>query len=109
MGPPPSESPEVGQQVEAFIGRWGGREGGAERANFHSFLRELCDVIGVGKPEPAAAEPSHNDYVFERAVRRRDSDPSHHPRYIDLYKRRCFIMEAKQSRRCCTRSPAMAM
>ncbi|WP_040592644.1 class I SAM-dependent DNA methyltransferase, partial [Mesorhizobium metallidurans] len=85
-------------QVEEFIHRWTAREGGAERANYQMFLSELCDVIGVTRPEPAGAEREHNDYVFERAVRTRDSDPVASSRRIDLYKKGCFILEAKQSR-----------
>ena len=84
--------------VESFVGRWTAREGGAERANYQMFLSEFCDVVGVARPEPAGAERRHNDYVFERAVRPRESDGGHAPKRIDLYKRDCFILEAKQSR-----------
>lgn len=84
--------------VEAFIERWTSREGGAERANYQMFLSELCDVIGVPRPEPAGVERDHNDYVFERAVRRRESDEIASSLRIDLYKRDAFILEAKQSR-----------
>jgi hypothetical protein len=38
--------------VDAFIQRWQGQEGGQERANYALFLTELCDLIGVGHPEP---------------------------------------------------------
>ena len=55
-------------QIDAFIVRWQGREGGQERANYGLFLTELCDVLGVPHPEPAAASTQENDYVFERAV-----------------------------------------
>jgi hypothetical protein len=85
-------------EAEAFIARWTAREGGAERANYQMFLAELCDVIGVPRPEPAGAERERNDYVFERAVRRRESDPVNSSLRIDLYKKGCFILEAKQSR-----------
>ncbi len=84
--------------IEAFIARWTAREGGAERANYQMFLSEFCDAIGVPRPEPAGAERTHNDYVFERAVRRRESDEIASSRRIDLYKKGCFILEAKQSR-----------
>lgn len=39
--------------IEDFIRRWTDREGGAERANYQMFLSELCDVIGVSRPEPS--------------------------------------------------------
>ena len=84
--------------VETFITRWTAREGGAERANYQMFLTELCDVIGVPRPDPAGAEREQNDYVFERAVRPRDSDATTAPKRIDLYRKNAFILEAKQSR-----------
>lgn len=84
--------------IEYFIKRWTDREGGAERANYQMFLSDLCDVLGVGRPEPAGADRAHNDYVFERAVRPRASDGGTAPKRIDLYKKNAFILEAKQSR-----------
>jgi hypothetical protein len=40
---------------DAFIARWQGRGGGQERANYALFLSELCDVLGVSRPDPASA------------------------------------------------------
>ncbi len=80
--------------VEQFIGRWSNRVGGAERANYALFLSELCDVLGVPRPDPASAVTDHNDYVFERAVQRSDGTTGR----IDLYRRDAFVLEAKQSR-----------
>ena len=77
MGRSPSRLTPSGAfalDIEDFISRWTAREGGAERANYQMFLSELCDVPGVAHPNPAGADRSHNDYVFERAVRRRESD-----------------------------------
>ena len=84
--------------IELFITRWQHREGGAERANYAMFLAELCDVLDVPRPDPAAATPSDNDYVFERAVRKIAPDGATTPGRIDLYKRGCFVLEAKQTR-----------
>jgi len=84
--------------VEDFIERWTGREGGAERANYQMFLSELCDLLDVERPHPAGADHAHNDYVFERAVRPRESEGATAPKRIDLYKKNAFILEAKQSR-----------
>jgi hypothetical protein len=84
--------------LEAFIARWQGREGGQERANYALFLSELCDVIGVGRPDPAGAGTDGNDYVFERAVRESNGNGTFSHRRIDLYKKHCFVLEAKQSR-----------
>ncbi len=84
--------------VDAFIHRWQGRECGQERANYGLFLIELCDVLDLPRPEPAGASSDRNDYVFERAVKKTDRDGAvSYPR-IDLYRRGCFILEAKQSR-----------
>jgi hypothetical protein len=47
--------------VGKFITRWTAREGGAERANYQMFLTELCDVLGVARPDPAGAERARND------------------------------------------------
>ena len=84
--------------VEHFISRWTGRVGGAERANYQMFLSEFCDVIGVPRPDVASGDRAQNDYVFERAVRPRGSADTTAPKRIDLYRRGCFILEAKQSR-----------
>ena len=77
--------------IQAFIDRWHG-SGAAERANYQLFLAELCDVIGVAHPQPASQDPHENAYVFEKRV------PSAHgtTNFIDLYKRSCFVLEAKQ-------------
>src|SRR5271169_5839634 len=92
--------PDTGQfsPLEAFISRWQGREGGQERANYALFLSELCDVLGVSRPDPASATTETNDYVFERAVQDPDTEGGVSHRRIDLYKRGCFVLEAKQSR-----------
>ncbi len=70
-------------QSAPFIARWQGREGGQERANYALFLTELCDAIGVARPDPASASTEQNDYVFERAV----TDPAPGPyatRFMDF-------------------------
>ncbi len=78
-------------KIEAFITRWRA-SGAAERANFQQFAIELCDLIGVAQPNPTRSEDAWNEYVFERAV------PLPHGTMgrIDLYKRGCFVLEAKQ-------------
>ena len=83
--------------VESFIARWDGRPGGAERANYAMFLAELTAVIGAPPPDPAAVR-GENDYCFERPVTERLRDGSSSTRRIDLYRRDCFVLEAKQSR-----------
>ncbi|WP_345741097.1 type IIL restriction-modification enzyme MmeI, partial [Brevundimonas aveniformis] len=84
--------------VEQFISRWTAARGGAERANYQIFLAELCDALGLPRPDPASDDPASNDYVFERGVKRRESEGMASTLRIDLYKRGAFILEAKQSR-----------
>jgi hypothetical protein len=55
-------------------------------------------LIGVDHPDQASANTDRNDYVFERAVRFQSDDGSTSLGRIDLYKRGCFVLEAKQSR-----------
>lgn len=84
--------------VERFIARWQGRDGGQERANYALFLTELCDLLGIDHPHPASAQHETNDYVFERVVKETARDGAISSKRIDLYKRDCFLLEAKQSR-----------
>lgn len=91
---PPSGEVTVAQ-VDAFIRRWEG-SGAAERANYQLFLSELCDIIGVSRPNPAVADDSLNDYVFERAVVFQHGDGNTSTGRMDLYRRGCFVLEAKQ-------------
>jgi hypothetical protein len=88
----------VAEAVEAFIKRWQGQEGGQERANYALFLTELCAVLGLASPDPASAAHEANDYVFERVVKETGREGAATSRRIDLYKRDCFVLEAKQSR-----------
>jgi hypothetical protein len=51
----------------AFITRWKA-SGAGERANCQLFLSELCDLIGVARPNPTRNDDRLNLYVFERTV-----------------------------------------
>jgi hypothetical protein len=82
-----------GDPIGAFIARWDGTEQ-AERANYARFLDDLCDVLGVPHPDPAAGPLG--DYRYERSVTHREADGASTTRRIDLYKRGCFVLEAKQ-------------
>lgn len=83
-----------GMDISQFIERWSA-SGGSERANYQLFLSELCDVLEVPRPDPASDNTRTNDYVFERRVQyAHDASRSHG--FIDLYKRGCFVCEAKQ-------------
>jgi hypothetical protein len=85
-------------EIEAFIAYWQGREGGQERANYVKFFEGFCRALDLPAPQPADASVTGNDYVYERAVRDSGRDGSVSVRRIDLYKRGCFVLEAKQSR-----------
>lgn len=88
MKPPPASA-----DIEAFIALWAG-SGQAERANYARFLDGLCDIIGVSRPMPANGPMG--DYRYERSVTHRAGDGTETQRRIDLYKRHCFVLEAKQ-------------
>lgn len=83
--------------AQQFIEYWSGR-GGSERANYQKFINELCQLIGVTPPEASHAEDERNEYVFEKRVRAMDLEGEDgHYNFIDCYKRRHFVLEAKQS------------
>ncbi|MGV3579163.1 class I SAM-dependent DNA methyltransferase [Brevundimonas sp.] len=82
--------------IHAFIDKWANCAGGAERGNAALYLVEMLTALDLPTPDPASADTAQNDYVFERAVR--SGFDGALPRRIDLYKRGCFVLEAKQSR-----------
>jgi hypothetical protein len=82
--------------LEAFIARWG-TSAGAERANYQLFLAELCDVLGVPRPDPSLADEAANRYVFDKAVTFQNPDGKTSTGYIDLYRKGAFVCETKQS------------
>ncbi|MGB1090792.1 MAG: DNA methyltransferase, partial [Oceanobacter sp.] len=82
--------------VETFIERWKDG-GGTERANYQLFLTELCTLLKLDQPDPAQDDTQGNAYVFERRVTQEFAEGGDTKRFIDLYKRGCFVCEAKQS------------
>jgi len=82
-------------KIQTFIDRWA-KSGANERANYQLFLSEFCDVIGAERPTGSSASDDDNDYVFERAVAIPKRDGSTRAGRIDLYKKDCFVLEAKQ-------------
>jgi hypothetical protein len=69
----------------AFITRWQ-KSGASERANYQLFLSELCDLLGVPRPDPTTPDDAANAYVFERAVTFHHGDGTKLPdgRYTSL-------------------------
>lgn len=71
---------------DSFITRWG-QSGVAERANYQLFLSELCDMLGVERPQPTDPDERANAYVFEKAVPSTRGTMGR----INLYKCGCFV------------------
>lgn len=82
--------------IKAFADRWR-RTQGAERANYVLFLTELCTLVGLPQPLPQSHGASDRDYCFEFAVRQSGLLAPASLLRIDLYRRDCFVLEAKQS------------
>jgi hypothetical protein len=91
----PVQDPTDPPAIAAFVARWQS-SGSAERANYQLFLGELCDLLAVPRPDPTRPDDAQNAYVFEKSVRFASPDGSHSVGRIDLYKRACFVLEAKQ-------------
>ena len=89
------ETESISALIDAFIQRWE-HSGASERANCQLFLSELCDRLNLPRPDPAQAETAENAYVFERTVTFQNTDGTTSAGRIDLYKRGCFVLEAKQ-------------
>lgn len=81
--------------IEQFISRWKA-SGASERANYQLFLSELCELLCVEKPRPASDKVHEATYTFERPVIFDDGEGKTSTNYIDLYKKDCFVLEAKQ-------------
>ncbi|MDP3295241.1 MAG: hypothetical protein Q8M37_10985 [Nevskia sp.] len=78
-----------------FITRWK-NAGGTELANAQLFVVELCELLGLPRPEPASDDLRDNAYVFERRIRERLGDGSEAERRVDCYRRAAFVLEAKK-------------
>ncbi|MHC2992686.1 DNA methyltransferase [Pontibacter sp. HJ8] len=81
--------------ITNFITRWKA-SGASERANYQLFLTELCELLGVEKPQPATDKVHEATYTFERPVVFDDGEGKTSTNFIDLYKKDCFVLEAKQ-------------
>ena len=80
-----------------FIARWQHADG-TELANAQTFVRELCELLGVPAPDPARADTADNAYVFERRIVFRHGDGGSSEGRIDCYRRGAFVLEAKKLR-----------
>lgn len=83
-------------RIDRYADRWRHTQG-AERANYQLFLTELCTLLDLPQPLPQSRGDSDRNYCFEFAVKQsRLLAPASLLR-IDLYRRGCFVLEAKQS------------
>ncbi|WP_201314358.1 DNA methyltransferase [Dyella sp. EPa41] len=74
-----------------FIAKWSG-VAASELSTAQSFAMDLCHLLGVELPHPDAEQ----QYMFERPVTFTHGDGSKSAGRIDLYKRGCFVLEAKK-------------
>ncbi|MFO0608506.1 MAG: type IIL restriction-modification enzyme MmeI [Polyangiales bacterium] len=81
--------------IEDFVARWRDTAA-AERANKDSFLNELCDALGVERPDPTTGDPARDRYVFEFPVTTMHAGGKHSVCKVDLYREGRFLLEAKQ-------------
>ncbi|MFI5181103.1 MAG: class I SAM-dependent DNA methyltransferase [Thermoanaerobaculia bacterium] len=81
--------------IETFTAKWSA-SGAAERANKDAFLLDLCDLLGVPRPDPATGDPERDRYTFERDAVIVDEGEKQSIGKMDLYKEACFVLEAKQ-------------
>jgi len=82
----------VGGSVEKFIARWAASSA-HERRHKDQFFLELCDALGVERPDP---QDKSGDYCFECAVSIDTPDGRASTGFIDFYRRGSFVCEAKQ-------------
>ncbi len=77
--------------VDAFIEHWS-KAAASERANAQAFVISLTKLLDL--PEPSNSHAS--GYSFEFPVRIPTGPDEHTTGFIDLYRRGCFVLEAKQ-------------
>ena len=84
-------SPISKDASDDFIAKWSGVSA-SELSTAQSFALDLCLLLGVELPHPDAEQ----QYMFERPVTFVHGDGSSSAGRIDLYKRGCFVLEAKK-------------
>jgi hypothetical protein len=65
--------------LKGLAEKWAGAKA-AERANAQSYLIELCEALGVGRPQPAGS-----GYEFELPIKVIARDGTEAQNFIDLY------------------------
>ncbi len=80
-------------EADAFILKWRGATA-SELATAQSFVIDLCEMLGVPRPDPAG----DGSYTFERPVTFLHGDGTASAGRIDCYRRGSFVLEAKKLR-----------
>ncbi len=86
----PTEAQET-LAAHAFIQRWQGSRA-SELSTAQSFVRELCELLGVAVPHATPAQ----DYMFERPVTFQHGNGGTSAGRIDCYRRGHFVLESKK-------------
>src|SRR5258708_37346456 len=81
------------RDIAGFIAHWSAATP-SERANSQAFLLELCDLLGVPRPD----NHPRDGYFFEFTVAEHLLDGTTSQGRMDLYKRGGFVLESKQFR-----------
>ena len=82
--------------VGTFVGRWQ-QSAASERANYGLFLIELCEVLGLPRPEPATGESGPRRVMCSSAqLHFHNPDGTTSTGFIDLYRHDAFVLETKQ-------------
>ena len=76
-----------------LVERWSAADP-SERANYQLYISELCDALGVARPQPAGS-----GYQFEYPVKVVNRDGTETTNFIDLYRAGHFVLEAKDQDR----------
>lgn len=81
--------------IERFLETWKDRDGN-EAGNSQSFLNDLCDLLEVPRPHDPKEGGTQKEYSFERRVTFHHANGKTSGGRIDLYRRKSFVLEAKQ-------------
>jgi hypothetical protein len=87
-------TPSDTTRIEQFITRWQNSSGN-ERANYQMFFSELCDALGVKRPDVKGSVPG-DPYCFDKDITIYHPSGKKTSGYIDFYKADHFLIEAKQ-------------
>ena len=88
--------PGTDAQAETFIDQVAASPRAASAATTRPSSTSCATCSASPRRDPAVADDAENAYVFDRTVTSRDGKGGTAPGFIDLYKRDCFILEAKQ-------------